>query len=100
MQVKFFHLHDRLHNFVGSVARQERRKFDGSYFPGKYIPIFQTAAHAFLTTVASQLGPEIINFLLVVTVNDERDSFREFEAWSTVKRDEFFPFEFKRGREQ
>src|SRR5262249_22684630 len=58
--------------------------------------VLQPTAHALLATIGGELVPVVVDLLLVLAVDDERDRFVEGELRATVDRGELVPVEHER----
>src|SRR6185436_272774 len=72
----------------------------GNDLPGETELVFEPAALALLSTVRGQLRPEVVDLLLCLTVDEERDGFRELELGPGVQRHELLALELERAGHQ
>src|SRR3954447_6832208 len=79
--------HDALRLLAIRVAEQLREPL-GDDLPRQAEPVLEPAARAFLSTALRQLAPVVVDLLLVLTADLQRDRLAERELRPAVQRDE------------
>src|SRR6266496_4166136 len=95
--VKLLHLHHGLHDSLRFLAVAVLKQFYqdvGHDLPRQPKLVFQPSAFNLLATFGEFL-PEVVDFLLRFTMNDERYGLGEFELWPTVQRRKLLTVELK-----
>src|SRR6185503_38303 len=72
----------------------------GNDLPRETELVFEPAALTLLTTARGQLRPKVVDLLLCLAVDEERDRFRELELGPGVQRHEFLALELERAGHQ
>jgi len=99
--VELLHLHERLRDTlrcgrVGALQHlDERGRHD---LPGQSELVLQPAARTFLAAIGSQLAPIVVDLVLRLAHDLERDRLAELELRAAVEAKEFLPFEFELNR--
>src|SRR5688572_11932235 len=80
---------------VGDHLEEDRR----GYLPRQSVLVFKPAARAFLPATGEQLLPVVVDLLLVLAVDHERDRLGELEVRPAVQRDVLLVAEAKLHRQ-